>query len=166
MAVPAQHPPPSTPVAFALEAGRREGTQLLHDIWLPGVDHLVIAPSGVWVVGVHHDHGRIELRKPLFAPASLRIGEQDRTTLVRELDEQAAVIEKTVQEHLPGTPVRGVLCLPDADLPHLGTLSLDGTLLLSPKALVRRVNGSGGVSAAEARALAALLGSRLALAPA
>lgn len=56
---------------------------VLHDRRMPrsraNIDHIAIAPSGVFVIDAKRYRGKIEVRKPLFGDAKLVIRGRDKT---------------------------------------------------------------------------------------
>lgn len=137
---------------------------VLHDRRIPGrrgnIDHIAVAPSGVWVVDSKRYKGKVAIRKPLFDKPKLTIGGRDRTKLVDGLSAQVAVVEEVMAAVRPGTPVHGALCFVDTDLPLLGTPSFNGYPLLHPRRLAKRLNAEGPLATHDVRSVAAQLASR------
>ncbi|MGE4427185.1 MAG: nuclease-related domain-containing protein [Solirubrobacteraceae bacterium] len=133
--------------ALARELATRcdDRVRFLHDRRLPGtrgnVDHLAIAPSGVWVIDAKRYRGKVAVRRPLFGPAKLTIGGRDRTRLIDGLRRQTDRIGELLE--VAGVPVHGTLCFYDAELPIVGSLSFDGFPILRPRPLARRLNRDG-----------------------
>ena len=148
-------------VALSLEARCAESVCLLHDRRIPNsranIDHLAVAPTGVWVIDSKKYRGRVEVRRPLFGDARLMIDRRDRSKLADGLARQVAAVAAAVD---PGVPVRGAFCLVDAELPLLRTLTFRGYPLLSRRKLAKTLNGLGALPDAEVRALAALIAER------
>ena len=104
-----------------------EGLQVLHDRRVPGtkgnVDHILIAPAGVFVVDAKQYHGRIDPEPRLVPPAGHRlyVGGRDRSALADGLDGRSRRSFRhcvpRVSIHLPTTPV---LCFIDGDWPLIG----------------------------------------------
>ncbi len=145
-------------VALALEARCAESVCLLHDRRIPNsranIDHLAVAPTGVWVIDSKKYKGRVEVRRPLFGDARLMIDRRDRSKLADGLARQVAAVASAVD---PGVPVRGAFCMVDAELPLLRTLTFGGYPLLGRRKLAKTLNGPGALPDAGVRALAALL---------
>lgn len=137
--------------AVAGSLASRLGTDvvLLHDRRLPrsraNVDHLAIAPSGVWVIDSKRYKGRVEIAKPLFGPPRLTIAGRDKTALVVGVLRQVALVERLLDETGLSAPVHGALCFVEAELPLLRSLSFDGVPLLYPRALARRISSGAAV---------------------
>jgi nuclease-like protein len=123
-----------------------EGYLILHDVTLPGwldsLDHLVVGPTGVWVV--ESCRRRRLLGGDGAAPAGI----------LRELHAQA----EGVAEMLDGwaeVPVRSVLCLHG---PWLGTLTtLNGSWLAGPRRLANLLRSGSKVASADVELAAARL---------
>ncbi len=134
---------------------------LLHDRALPdspaNIDHIAVAPSGVWVIDSKRYTGKVAIRRPLFGRAKLTIAGRDQTKLIGRLAKQVAQVEAQMAEIAPEVPVRGALCFVDAELPLLGTLTFKGYPFLYPRALAKRVNARGPVSPERVRAITAQL---------
>jgi len=124
------------------------------------IDHIAVAPSGVWVIDSKRYKGKVAVAKPLFGQAKLTIAGRDKTKLVEGLAKQVALVEAVMPEVAPGVPVRGALCFVDADLPLLGNLSFNGYPLLYPKRLAKRINADGPLAAERVRELAKALAGR------
>jgi hypothetical protein len=136
-------------VAESLERRTADtSTILLHDRRMPtsagNIDHLAIAPAGVFVIDAKNYRGKVEVRKPLLgAPKPVTDG-RDRTNLIDGLDRQVAAVETALRAHgQADVPLRGVLCFTTAELPLLGTLKMRGHVLLYREALAKRLNAEG-----------------------
>ncbi len=46
------------------------------------IDHLAVAPSGVYVIDAKRYKGKIEVRRPLFGKSKLLIASRDKTKLL------------------------------------------------------------------------------------
>jgi hypothetical protein len=140
------------------------GVIVLHDRRTPGsranIDHIAVAPSGVWVIDSKRYKGKVAVSKPLFGKAKLTIAGRDKTKLVEGLAKQVALIETVMAELAPGVPVRGALCFVDADLPLVGNLSFNGYPLLYPRRLAKRINADGPLAAERVGELAVAVAQR------
>lgn len=145
---------------------------LLHDRRIPrsraNIDHLAFAASGVYVIDTKRYKGKIAVDKPLWGTPRLRIGGRDRTSLIGSLERQVAVVEAILEELGENVPVHGCLCfvapqglLGDVELPLWRTLRIKGIPLYYARRLARQLRSEGPVTSAHARALQALLASRL-----
>lgn len=129
----------------ALDARSGPDFRTLHDRLIPGsranIDHLVITPSGIWVIDAKRYKGRPELRIEggLLRPVTrtLVVGRRDATKLLAGMHKQLAVVREVVGEQVP---VRGVLCFIDADWPLIGgAILVDGIHVLWPKAVYKLI---------------------------
>jgi hypothetical protein len=135
-------------VAASLERGTKGPAIVLHDRCMPGgygnIDHLVIAPTGVFVIDAKDIKGKVRVENPLFGAARLMISGRNRTKLIHGLDRQVAAVRHALAGNgHADVPVQGVLCFTKADLPLLGTLKMRGHLLIHRRALIKRLNTSG-----------------------
>lgn len=118
--------------------------RVLHDRRLPGtranIDHLVVAPTGVFVVDAkRYRNARPALRVEgglLRRRAEfLTVGGRDRTALVTGIQKQVALVREAMAD-FPEVPVRGVLCFVDADWPLIGAVfTVNNVTVMSPKKL-------------------------------
>lgn len=149
-------------VARALERPTADRpTVLLHDRRMPrghgNIDHLAIAPAGVFVIDAKAVHGKVTVATPFVGPSRLLVGRRDRTKLVDGLDRQVAAVRAALAAAAPAWPVHGALCFTQADLPLLRTMTMRSHLLAYPKALAKRLNAQGPFSAEQIDAMARTL---------
>jgi hypothetical protein len=109
-------------VGAVLEASRRRGIEALHDRRIPGsranIDHIVIAPSGVWVVDTkRYLDGELEKRnvgtrrKPDYR---LYVSGRDKSSLVAGARKQVVQVQAALTATpFEGVPVHGALCFVD-----------------------------------------------------
>jgi hypothetical protein len=120
--------------------------------------HVVIAPSGVYVVDARTVHGRVEVRDlgGIFTrDERLYIGGRDRTRVAHALARRADAVRRSLDAPR-GVPVRAVLCLVGAEWRLLRTpLSVGATSVLWPSELARVLSRLGRLDADEVRELAA-----------
>jgi hypothetical protein len=85
------------------------------------IDHLVVTPSGVWVVDAKTHYGPLEVRRSggILTPLveQLFINNRERTGLVEALAQQVSTVETMLAAQYPELPVRGVLCFLGTGLP-------------------------------------------------
>lgn len=150
-------------VGQSLEKRTAEGPAVvLHDRRMPlgrgNIDHIAVAPTGVYVIDAKAHSGDVRVDKPLFGTTKLRIAGRDHTKLVDGLDRQVAAVRGALQgsDHADA-PVRGVLCFTSAGLPVLRTLTMRGHLLLHRKALAKQLNADGNLKPAELNLIAATI---------
>lgn len=136
-------------------AKRCPDVPFLHDRRIPGtranIDHIAVAPSGVWVIDAKAHKGKVEVRKPLFGQARLLIRGRDQSKLIDGLDKQVTLVREALG---PEVSVQEVLCMTQADLPLLGTTTFRGYPLLSRKAIAKRLNATGNLTQPAIQALA------------
>ncbi len=156
----------------ALLAKRCPQVALLHDRAVPrsraNIDHIAVAPSGVYVIDCKRYKGKIEVATPLFGKPKLKINGRDRTKLIDGLDKQVAHVKAALADLSDDVPVHGCLCfvapegfLADVGLPVLRTLKINGYPLYYAKRLAKRLNQEGPITADRARRLQAELDRRL-----
>ena len=122
-----------------------DGLRVLHDRRVPGtrgnIDHIVIAPAGVFVVDAKHYEGRIEIRNKgwfLRPDYRLYVGRRDCSALATGLAWQVeAVTTALVVAGVDPLPaVSPVLCFIDGDWPLFGAPDeFAGVRLEGPKSL-------------------------------
>lgn len=150
-------------VAASLEQGTKHGPAIvLHDRRMPrgygNIDHLVIAPTGVFVIDAKDIKGKVRVQNRLFGAAKLMIAGRNRTKLIDGLDRQVSAVRRALAgNNHADVAVQGVLCFTKADLPLLGTLKMRGHLLLHRRALVKRLNASGPLGSSAIDTLARTL---------
>jgi hypothetical protein len=152
-------------VARSLGRRLRADSVMLHDRRIPGtranIDHLVIAPSGVWVVDAKRYKGKVAVAKPLFGEAKLTIAGRDRSRLIDGLDWQVGRVRAVLAELHLESPVHGALCFLEADLPFVGNLTFRGYPLLYCKRLAKRMNAAGPLTPEQVHTFAYALANRL-----
>jgi hypothetical protein len=131
-----------------------ESLRVLNDRRIPGtkanIDHLVVCPSGVFVVDAkRYRNSRPVLRVEggLFRPRTelLYVAGRDRTSLVEGMHKQVALVRAALVDQ-PEVPVRGVLCFVDADWPLIGgAFTVNDVAVVWPKKLKALLTESGPV---------------------
>ena len=93
------------------------GVEVLHDRLVPGsranIDHIVVGPSGVFVIDAKKYTGAIEVRNNggLFrVDERLYVNGRDRSKLVDGVLGQVDVVRTALGEDFADVPIRGVLC--------------------------------------------------------
>jgi hypothetical protein len=151
------------PLAAALAGRTRPDVRFLHDRATPGtgagIDHIAIAPGGVWVIDARRHVGEAHVAGR-GREQSLWVGRDDRSGLVDALERQVHLVSRVVEEIAPDVRTFGALCLIDAELPPFRTLTVRGIPLCSIEALAKRLNVDGAVDSV----WAGLLAEELALA--
>ena len=132
------------------------------------IDHVAIAPTGVYVIDCKRYRGKIEVTRPLFGPRKLKIRGRDRTGLIDGLERQVAQVEVALAAIGVEVPVHGCLCFvaPESrfagvGLPLVRTLKIAGYRLYYARRLARRLNRSGPIGLEQAITLREELALRL-----
>jgi hypothetical protein len=130
------------------------GVVVLHDRRMPNsranIDHIAIAPGGVFVIDAKRYKGKIEVRKPLFGDAKLVIRGRDKTKLVEGLRHQVEAVRAALAIVEQDVAVGGCFCFINPDgqaggsgIPLFRTLSIDGFPLFYPRKLSKLLNRPG-----------------------
>jgi Nuclease-related domain len=154
-------------VAQSLERRTAHGPAIvLHDRRMPrgrgNIDHIAIAPAGIYVIDAKNHKGKVRIVHPLFNPPRLVIAGRNWTRLLDGLDRQLAAVRSALPATNSGIPLQGVLCFTNADLPPLGPREMRNHLLLHPRALAKRLNAPGPLDTPTIDELARTLASALA----
>lgn len=134
-------------VGRQLDTMQADGVIVLHDRRIPGrrsnIDHVVVAPSGVWVVDTKRYRGKVERRDIggwLHRVDRLYVAGRDRTVLVEQVLGASGVVAKAVDHG----PVRPALCFVDGDWGlFTRPFEINGVLIAWPKALVTAIERPG-----------------------
>jgi hypothetical protein len=152
-------------VARGLEHRTADGPAiLLHDRRMPGgsgnIDHLAIAPRGVFVIDTKAIRGRVRVSRRLLGRSQLLVKGRDRAHLVDGLDRQVATVRSALAQNGRGdVPVQGAFCFTKAELPLFGSSEIRGHHLCSERSLGRRLNAKGALGDEAIDALARSLAS-------
>jgi hypothetical protein len=129
-----------------------EGFSVLHDRRVPGtrgnIDHIVVAPAGVFVVDAKAYEGKIEIRNHgwfLRPDERLHVGRRDCSGLADNMGWQVAAIENVLQAAAvePFPPITPVLCFIDGDWPLIAPPDVfRGVRLESTRSLRKRLDGT------------------------
>jgi hypothetical protein len=141
---------------------------VLHDRRIPGrrtnIDHLAVAPSGVFVIDAKRYKGKVEVRKPFLGDPSLFIAGRNKTKLVECLARQQEAVRSTLAAAIPEMPVHACFCFLNparqtggSSLPLIRTLSINDFPLFYPRKLSKRLNAPGALSDASRLEVAELL---------
>ncbi|GAA3750833.1 hypothetical protein GCM10022240_00120 [Microbacterium kribbense] len=124
--------------------------QVLNDRGIPGtkanIDHIVVAPSGVWVVDAKRYKGKrpaLQVDGGIIRPRveSLRIGGRDGTRLVEGVRSQIARVAAALDD--PSIEITGALCFLDADWPLLGGgFTVNSVHVAWPRLLVGQIRSA------------------------
>ncbi|HXP29325.1 MAG TPA: nuclease-related domain-containing protein [Solirubrobacteraceae bacterium] len=138
-------------------------TMILHDRRMPrsraNIDHLAIAPSGVYVIDTKAIAGRVRVSRPLFGKPMLTVKGRHRPKLVAGLEWQVDAVRRALAESDHGDiAVFGVLCFTKADLPRFGAGQIRGVRLHHCRATARKLNRSGPCSRETIEQITQMLG--------
>lgn len=148
-----------------------EGLRALHDRRVPGIrgniDHIVVAPGGVFVVDAKRYEGVIEIRNRgwfLRPDYRLYVGRRDCSRLARamalQVEAVAAALRRAGVDPLP--PITPVLCFVDGSWPLIAPPDVfEGVRLESERSVKRLVSRSDDHDAAEIERLTEILASAL-----
>jgi hypothetical protein len=125
-----------------------ESVRVLHDRRMPrstaNIDHIVVAPSGIYVVDAKNYRGKVEQRdKGTLSRRDLRlyVGGRDKSKLLDAMTKQVA----TVRTHVhPDVPIHPVLCFVHVDWALFANpFTLREVTVCWPRALYKRVLAQG-----------------------
>lgn len=126
-----------------------DALRVLHDRRIPGsranIDHLAVAPTGVYVIDAKKYKGRPRLKVEggLLRPRveKLLVGTRDCTKIVDGVLNQIDIVRGLTGGDVP---IHGVLCFVDADWPLLGgSFTTRGVEALWPKKLYSKLKTDG-----------------------
>lgn len=139
-------------VASYLERCTADGPAIvLYDRGMPGtranIDVLAVAPTGVYVIDVKANKGKVRVATLKRGSERLQIEGWNRTRWIDGLEWQISAVRGALSAsgHLE-VPVLGVLCFTKADFPLLGTLEIRGHRLLHRRALAKKLNNKGALT--------------------
>jgi hypothetical protein len=142
----------------AFLARRCPGALVLNDRRMPrsraNIDHLAVAPTGVYVIDAKLYKGKIEVQKPRAGDEKLVIGGRNKTKLIEGLSRQVDAVRAGLALIEKDVPVTACLCFINpkgppggSSTPLVRTLSASGYPLLYPRRLAKRLNQRGDLSA-------------------
>lgn len=151
-------------VGDALERRLADGpASVLHDRRMPGgrgnIDHLVIAPTGVYVIDAKDYRGKVSVARPWFGKPKLLVDGRDRTKVVDGLDRQVTAVRKAIDDET--IALHGVFCFTRAEIPIVFKQTIRGHALLYRKALVKRLAADGPLDSEAIDALTRRLAAAL-----
>jgi hypothetical protein len=123
------------------------------------IDHLAVAPSGVYVIDAKDYTGKVRVERPWLGKPKLVVNGRDRTKIIDGLDRQVVAVRDAIND--PAIPVHGVFCFTKADIPMVFKETIRGHALLYRKALAKRLNADGPLDATVIDELARRLASAL-----
>lgn len=126
-----------------------DSLRVLHDRRIPGsranIDHIAVAPTGVYVIDAKKYKGQPHLRVEggVLRPRveKLMVGTRDCTKVVDGVLEQVDIVRGIVGD---AAPIHDVLCFVEADWPLIGgSFTTRGVEALWPKRLYPKLKASG-----------------------
>lgn len=128
-------------VGRALDALTKRGVYVLHDRGMPGsranIDHVAVAPSGVFVVDAKRYRGKLQIRS---RGAQLWINGRNRSQLLEQARNQAKAVERVLaQAGLSGTGVTPVLCFVETELPLFPPPYVNSVIVCHLRSLRKRI---------------------------
>ena len=126
----------------SLDGLAQSGVVLLHDRLRPGttanIDHLAVAPTGVWVIDAKRYRGQVAKKDVggwFSTDIRLYVGRRDCTELVVAMSKQVAAVRAALGAEWSEVPVRPMLCFVDAEWGWFAKLfDLDGVVVTWGKA--------------------------------
>jgi hypothetical protein len=127
------------------------GIEVLHDRLVPGskanIDHVVVAPSGVYVVDAKHYTGRVEVRDVgglLQLRLQLYVDGRNQTKLVEAMYRQIEVVRTALGDEGASVPVSAFVCFVGAEWGlRARPKHFPDVTVLWPAALAERVASDG-----------------------
>lgn len=124
-----------------------DGVVALHDRPVPGtgmvIDHLVVAPGGVWVIRARRAPGKVRRRRG----GTLHASGKDRTGHVEVMGHQREAVAAALDGSVP---VVGMLCLIDAQWPvRARPMRWGGVVVTWPQAMLADLSGPGPLPVGE-----------------
>ena len=149
-------------VAAYLEKHLRPPAIRLDDRRMPrgpgNIDHVVIAPTGVFVIDTKALSGRIEIRQQWFKAPKLVIGGRDQTSIADGLTTQVTAVRAALARAGHGdVPVSGAFCFTRAELPIIGSRRFADLALTLRPGLTKMLNRRGPLGPEQLDALASVL---------
>jgi hypothetical protein len=153
----------------ALDAMTSRGLLVLHDRRRPrtaaNIDHLVIGPTGIWVVDTKRYKGlvaKVDRGGLLHPDVRLTVGGRDRTALVEGVQRQVVDVRAAIAcGPLPQVPVTGALCFVDSEFPRwTRPWRVGGVLVSWGKPIRRRMVSRGPLDRHSRELLHRLLASQ------
>lgn len=147
------------------------GLIVLNDRRVPNtkgnIDHILVAPAGVFVVDAKHYEGTIDVvdRGGLFrTDRRLTIGGRDRSKLAEDMEWQVKAVIRALTEAnetlLP--PITAVLCFVDGNWPLFRQpKAFNGVLLESERSIVKRLSATSELTESDIDRIARVLASAM-----
>ncbi|WP_420452582.1 nuclease-related domain-containing protein [Ilumatobacter sp.] len=130
-----------------IDAATCAGTHVMHARRIPGtrttIDHLVVGPTGVWVIASREESCPVEVRPGRIGAErgpQLYVGGRNRTSLVVDSEWQVAAVRRVLEPiGRGGVPVTAAICFPDPSCwsTSAGPLRVASTVVADADDLVR-----------------------------
>lgn len=160
-------------MSLMLQRHLRSEATLLNDRAIPNakinVDHVVVAPSGVWAVDAKKWGGVIDYRPPNSKRVKERlfVDGKDQTRKIEEIYDFLIPIAQVIGD--PKIPVHPAMAFVEAEftlrtgfrLLVKGPFVHDGVMLADPRRLIRKINRDGPLDAATISRTASWLNAQL-----
>lgn len=141
---------------------------VLHDRLLPNsrtnIDHLAVAPSGVFVIDAKRYKGKIQIQEPARGNPRLFIAGRNKTKLVEGLARQREAVLTALAPFDPEIPVHACFCFLNparqaggSSLPLFRTLTIEDFPLFYPRKLTKRLSAPGELIAPARQEVAEVL---------
>jgi len=135
---------------LAAELATVSSLQVLNDRKVRGtrgnIDHIVIAPAGVFVVDAKNHHGMVEIRNRgwfLRPDYRLTVGGRDHSAMADAMGWQLEAVIAALEDADPMPPVTPVLCFLSAEWPMFGAPDeFRGVRLEGPRSIKRLVTAA------------------------
>jgi len=152
-----------------LDALAGAGVVAIHDRLRTGtkanIDHVAVAPSGVWVIDPKCYKGEVTRRDVggwFSTDVRLYVGRRNCTKLVTAMSKQVAAVREALGPDWAAVPVRPVLCFVDAEWPLFAKpFELQGVLVTWPKAIPELLVRPGPYAPATVQLIGSTLDERL-----
>lgn len=131
------------------------------------VEHLIVAPSGVWVVSPIAAKGKVDIQRTGVEAPRLEIAGLDRSDAIARLAHQVAVVNRVMVDVEAAALVRGALCLVTPKGLSAAPRALGGAIrvgdvaVLSSADLATQLQADGLLSALDRTRIARALAHRL-----
>ena len=137
-----------------LDPLRDEGLAVLHDRRIPrskaNIDHLVVAPWGVFIVDAKNYKGRVETRNRgrfFSTDDRLYVGGRDKTALIAGMTKQAQAVRAALDDEHASLRICKTICFVAADWSLFARpIEMQGVHVLWPRALGKLIRTEGSLS--------------------
>ena len=145
------------------------GVAVLHDRRRPGttanIDHLAVAPTGVWVIDAKRYTGQVAKKDVggwFSSDVRLFVGRRDCTKLVTGMTKQVEAVRAALGTEWADVPVRPVLCFVDTEWRLFASpFELHGVLVTWPRAVRKVLVRPGPYASATVERISGRLDERL-----